>query len=147
MISREKGKKVVMLGNEAMARGALEAGIGFASTYPGTPASEVGDALAEVAKELPGLVFQYSTNEYVALENAIGASWSGVRSLCTFKMVGMNVAADPMFTLAYSGVTPTGGLVIINGGDPSALSSTNEQDNRYYGLHARIPVVEPSSTQ
>jgi len=147
LISREKGKKVVMLGNEAMARGALEAGIGFASTYPGTPASEVGDALAEVAKELPGLVFQYSTNEYVALENAIGASWSGVRSLCTFKMVGMNVAADPMFTLAYSGVTPTGGLVIINGGDPSALSSTNEQDNRYYGLHARIPVVEPSSTQ
>ncbi|MFB0561300.1 MAG: indolepyruvate ferredoxin oxidoreductase subunit alpha [Candidatus Lokiarchaeia archaeon] len=147
LISREKGKKVVMLGNEAMARGALEAGIGFASTYPGTPASEVGDAIAAIAEQLPGLVFQYSTNEYVALENAMGASWAGVRSLCTFKMVGMNVAADPMFTLAYSGVTPTGGLVIINGGDPAALSSTNEQDNRYYGLHARIPVVEPSSTQ
>lgn len=134
-----------MLGNEAMARGALEAGIGFASTYPGTPASEVGDSIAEIAQELPGLTFQYSTNEYVALENAIGASWAGVRSLCTMKMVGMNVAADPLFTLAYSGVV--GGLVIINGGDPSASSSTNEQDNRYYGLHARIPVVEPSSTQ
>lgn len=145
LISREKGKKVVMLGNEAMARGALEAGIGFASTYPGTPASEVGDSLAEIAQDLPGLTFQYSTNEYVALETAIGASWSGVRSLCTMKMVGMNVAADPLFTLAYSGVV--GGLVIINGGDPSASSSTNEQDNRYYGLHARIPVVEPSSTQ
>jgi len=147
LISREKGKKVVMLGNEAMARGALEAGIGFASTYPGTPASEVGDSIAQIAEQIPGLTFQYSTNEYVALENAIGASWSGVRALCAMKMVGMNVAADPLFTLAYSGVTPTGGLVIINGGDPAALSSTNEQDNRYYGLHARIPVVEPASVQ
>ncbi len=143
----EPGRKVLLLGNEAVARGALEAGVGFASTYPGTPASEVGDTLAEVAKELPGLVFQYSTNEYVALENAIGASWSGVRSLCAMKMVGMNVASDPLFTLCYCGVGAEGGLVIVNGGDPSCISSTNEQDNRYYGLHAHMPVVEPSNPQ
>ncbi|MBS7288510.1 MAG: indolepyruvate ferredoxin oxidoreductase subunit alpha [Candidatus Freyarchaeota archaeon] len=141
------GKRVLLLGNEAVARGALEAGVGFASGYPGTPASEVLDTLVEVAKEFPGLVSQYSTNEYVALETAVGASWSGVRALCAMKMVGMNVASDPLFTLCYCGVGPGGGLVIVNGGDPSCISSTNEQDNRYYGLHAHMPVVEPSNPQ
>ncbi|MEM2829638.1 MAG: hypothetical protein QXZ14_05245, partial [Candidatus Jordarchaeales archaeon] len=91
----EPGKRVLLLGNEAVARGALEAGVGLASGYPGTPASEVLDTLVEVAREFPGLVAQYSTNEYVALETAIGASWSGVRALCAMKMVGMNVASDP----------------------------------------------------
>lgn len=143
----EPGKRVLLLGNEAVARGALEAGVGFASGYPGTPASEVLDTLVEVAREFPGLVAQYSANEYVALETAIGASWSGVRALCAMKMVGMNVASDPLFTLCYCGVGPGGGLVIVNGGDPSCISSTNEQDNRYYGLHAHMPVVEPSNPQ
>jgi indolepyruvate ferredoxin oxidoreductase alpha subunit len=139
-------KKVFMLGAEAIARGALEAGVGMITTYPGTPASEVGDTISEVAKELPGLHFQYSANEAVALENAVGGAWSGVRSLCAMKHLGMNVAADPFFSLCYIGVQP-GGLVLVNGGDPSCISSTNEQDNRYYALHAHTICLEPSNSQ
>jgi indolepyruvate ferredoxin oxidoreductase alpha subunit len=140
------GEKVFMLGAEAIARGALEAGVGMVTTYPGTPASEVGDTVSEVALELPGLHFQYSVNEAVALENAIGGAWSGVRSLCAMKHLGMNVAADPFFTLCYIGVQP-GSLVLVNGGDPSCISSTNEQDNRYYALHAHTICLEPSNSQ
>ncbi|WXG43337.1 MAG: indolepyruvate ferredoxin oxidoreductase subunit alpha [Promethearchaeati archaeon SRVP18_Atabeyarchaeia-1] len=140
------GEKVFMLGAEAIARGALEAGVGMVTTYPGTPASEVGDTISDVAKDLPGLHFQYSTNEAVALENAIGGAWAGVRSLCAMKHVGMNVAADPFFTLCYIGVQP-GSLVLLVGEDPGCLSSTNEQDNRYYALHAHTVCLEPSNSQ
>jgi indolepyruvate ferredoxin oxidoreductase alpha subunit len=140
------GERVFMLGAEAIARGALEAGVGMVTTYPGTPASEVGDTISEVAKGIPGLHFQYSVNEAVALENAIGGAWSGVRSLCAMKHVGMNIAADPFFTLCYIGVQP-GALVLVNGGDPSCISSTNEQDNRYYALHAHTICLEPSNSQ
>jgi indolepyruvate ferredoxin oxidoreductase alpha subunit len=140
------GEKVFMLGAEAIARGALEAGVGMVTTYPGTPASEVGDTMSDVAKDLPGLHFQYSTNEAVALENAIGGAWAGVRSLCAMKHVGMNVAADPFFTLCYIGVQP-GSLVLLVGEDPGCLSSTNEQDNRYYAMHAHTVCLEPSNSQ
>jgi indolepyruvate ferredoxin oxidoreductase alpha subunit len=140
------GEKVFLLGAEAIVRGALEAGVGMVTTYPGTPASEVGDTISEVAKDIPGLHFQYSTNEAVALENAMGGAWAGARSLCAMKHLGMNVAADPFFTLCYTGVQP-GGLVILVGGDPGCLSSTNEQDNRYYALHAHTICLEPSNSQ
>jgi indolepyruvate ferredoxin oxidoreductase alpha subunit len=140
------GERVFMLGAEAIARGALEAGVGMVTTYPGTPASEVGDTISEVAKDIPGLHFQYSVNEAVALENAIGGAWSGVRSLSVMKHLGLNVAADPFFTLCYIGVQP-GAFVLVNGGDPSCISSTNEQDNRYYALHAHTICLEPSNSQ
>nr|MDO8098071.1 indolepyruvate ferredoxin oxidoreductase subunit alpha [Candidatus Njordarchaeota archaeon] len=140
------GEKLFMLGAEAIARGALEAGVGMVTTYPGTPASEVGDTISEVASDVPGLHFQYATNEAVALENATGGAWAGIRSLCAMKHVGMNVAADPFFTLCYIGVQP-GSLVLVNGGDPSCISSTNEQDNRYYALHAHTICLEPSNSQ
>jgi indolepyruvate ferredoxin oxidoreductase alpha subunit len=135
-----------MVGGEAIARGALEAGVGMVTTYPGTPASEVGDTISEVAGQLPGLHFQYSVNEAVALENAVGGAWSGVRSLCAMKHLGMNVAADPFFTICYTGVQP-GSLVLVNGGDPGCISSTNEQDNRFYALHAHTICLEPSNSQ
>jgi indolepyruvate ferredoxin oxidoreductase alpha subunit len=140
------GQKLSMLGAEAIARGALEAGAGMVTTYPGTPASEVGDTISEVASEMPGLHFQYAVNEAVAVENAIGAAWAGTRALCAMKHVGMNVAADPFFTICYIGVQP-GSLVLVNGGDPSCISSTNEQDNRYYALHAHTICLEPSNSQ
>jgi len=146
ILSDKTGEKLLMLGAEAIARGALEAGVSMVTTYPGTPASEVGDTICEVAKDVPGLHFQYSVNEAVALENAVGGAWSGVRSLCAMKHVGMNVAADPFFTLCYIGVQP-GSLVLVNGGDPGCISSTNEQDNRYYALHAHTICLEPSNSQ
>jgi indolepyruvate ferredoxin oxidoreductase alpha subunit len=140
------GEKLFMLGAEAIVRGALEAGVGMVTTYPGTPASEVGDTVSEIVKDVPGLHFQYSVNEAVAFENAIGGAWSGVRSLSVMKHLGLNIAADPFFTLCYIGVQP-GAFVLVNGGDPSCISSTNEQDNRYYALHAHTICLEPSNSQ
>lgn len=138
------GAKVLLLGNEAIARGALEAGIAVATTYPGTPASEIGDALARVAKEA-GIYFEYSTNEMVATEFAIGAAASGVRALVSMKHVGLNVASDALMTFAYTGTR--GGFVLVTADDPSCHSSQNEQDNRYYALLGGIPLLEPSSPQ
>lgn len=138
------GSTVLLLGNEAIARGALEAGVAVATTYPGTPASEIGDALARIAKAA-GIYFEYSTNEMVATEMAIGASTSGVRSLVSMKHVGVNVAADALLTFAYTGTR--GGFVLITADDPSCHSSQNEQDNRYYALLGSIPLLEPSSPQ
>jgi indolepyruvate ferredoxin oxidoreductase alpha subunit len=138
------GSKVLLLGNEAIARGALEAGIALATTYPGTPASEIGDALARVAKDA-GIYFEYSTNEMVAVEMAIGAAASGVRALVSMKHVGLNVAADALLTFAYTGTR--GGFVLVTADDPSCHSSQNEQDNRYYALLGGIPLFEPSSPQ
>ncbi|MBN1677359.1 MAG: indolepyruvate ferredoxin oxidoreductase subunit alpha [Candidatus Thermoplasmatota archaeon] len=138
------GSKVLLLGNEAIARGALEAGVAVATTYPGTPASEIGDALARVAKDA-GIYFEYSTNEMVAAEFAMGAAASGVRAMVSMKHVGLNVAADALMTFAYTGTR--GGFVLVTADDPSCHSSQNEQDNRYYALLGGIPLLEPSNPQ
>ncbi len=138
------GKKMFLLGNEAIVRGALEAGIGFASTYPGTPSSEISANFFQISRESE-LYFEYSTNEKVALEVAAAAANAGVRSMCIMKHVGVNVAADALMTLAYVGVK--GGLVILTADDPYMFSSQNEQDNRYYGKLSGLPVLEPSSAQ
>ncbi|MHA1842790.1 MAG: thiamine pyrophosphate-dependent enzyme [Promethearchaeota archaeon] len=134
-----------MSGNEAFARGVFEAGIIFAANYPGTPISEVGDYLHYLSETSKDFIFDYSVNEKVALESCIGVSWAGLRAIAMFKHLGMNVAADPLHSFPYSGVN--GGMVILNGGDPGILSSTNAQDNRFYSLHAHIPILKPSTIQ
>ncbi|MFZ5587246.1 MAG: indolepyruvate ferredoxin oxidoreductase subunit alpha [Thermodesulfobacteriota bacterium] len=139
------GKTELLLGNEAIVRGALEAGMAFATCYPGTPSSEVPDTLYRLRKGDPDQVqyyFEYSTNEKVALECAAGAAVAGLRTLCTMKHVGLNVAADPLMTLAYTGVNA--GMVVLTADDPSLFSSQNEQDNRYYARLSGLPMLEPS---
>ena len=135
---------VLLLGNEAIARGAVEAGIGFATSYPGTPSSEVGDTLERVAEDL-GIKFLYSVNEKVALESAYAVSLTGMRSLVFMKHVGLNVASDPFMSIVYTGVR--GGLVVMSADDPSMFSSQNEQDNRHYADLANVPMLEPSNPQ
>ena len=144
ILAAKPGTKVLLLGNEAVARGALEAGVSVATTYPGTPASEIGDTFARVAPEA-GLYFEYSVNEKVATEVAIGAATSGVRAMVSMKHVGVNVAADPLMTFAYTGTR--GGFVIVTADDPSCHSSQNEQDNRFYALFGGFPLLEPSTPQ
>ena len=138
------GKEMLLLGNEAIARGALEAGVSFATCYPGTPSSEIPEQFFRISQETD-LYFEYSTNEKVALEVGAGAAISGLRTMVTLKHVGLNVAADPLMTLAYLGVK--GGMVIINADDPLLFSSQNEQDNRYYARLSSLPMLEPTSTQ
>ncbi|MCK4278382.1 MAG: indolepyruvate ferredoxin oxidoreductase subunit alpha [Desulfurellaceae bacterium] len=128
-------------GNESIAYGSYEAGIRYASSYPGTPSTEILETLSTF-KEIET---EWAVNEKVALECVIGASLSGVRSLYTSKHVGLNVAADPLMTLSYTGVN--GGLVIVSADDPNMHSSQNEQDNRWYALSAKIPLFEPSDSQ
>ena len=130
LLTDNPGQKMLLLGNEAIARGAVEAGVAFASTYPGTPSSEISLNLFQISRE-SDLYFEYSTNEKVALEVAAAAANSGVRSMCMMKHVGVNVAADVLMTLAYLGTRA--GLVILTADDPFMFSSQNEQDNRYYG--------------
>ena len=145
LLTPSGGKEHLLLGNEAIVRGALEAGLAFATCYPGTPSSEVPDTLYRLRKQFPENVkyyFEYSTNEKVALECAAGAAASGVRTLCTMKHVGVNVAADPLMTLAYVGVNA--GMVILTADDPSLFSSQNEQDNRYYARLSGLPMLEPA---
>ncbi|MCU0599573.1 MAG: indolepyruvate ferredoxin oxidoreductase subunit alpha [Desulfobacterales bacterium] len=142
LLTDKPGEKAFLLGNEAIARGAIEAGLGFASTYPGTPSSEISANFFQISRE-SDLYFEYSTNEKVALEVAAAAANSGVRSMCIMKHVGVNVAADALMTLAYVGVR--GGLVILTADDPFMFSSQNEQDNRYYGKLSGLPILEPSS--
>ncbi|MEZ0394747.1 MAG: indolepyruvate ferredoxin oxidoreductase subunit alpha [Desulfurococcaceae archaeon] len=137
-----RGERVLVLGNEAIARGALEAGLCFAASYPGTPASEVLESLARVADEL-GVYVEWSVNEKAAFEAAYGAAIAGVRSMASMKHVGLNVAADALMSSAYSGVRE--GFVVVSADDPGQHSSQNEQDNRWYGLLAHVPVLEPSS--
>ena len=144
LLSDTPGEKLWLLGNEAIARGAVEAGVAFATTYPGTPSSEISLNLFQIYQE-SDLYFEYSTNEKVALEVAAGAANAGLRTMCIMKHVGLNVAADPLMTLAYVGVK--GRLVILTADDPSMFSSQNEQDNRYYGRLAGLSVVEPSSVE
>ena len=136
------GGKQLLLGNEAIVRGLFESGAGFASTYPGTPSSEIGNLLEKLSQDA-GMYFEFSTNEKVAMEVSAAAASSGLRSFVFMKHVGLNVAADPMMTLAYSGVT--GGMLILTADDPSAHSSQNEQDNRYYSTISLLPMVEPST--
>ncbi|MFX1520391.1 MAG: indolepyruvate ferredoxin oxidoreductase subunit alpha [Promethearchaeota archaeon] len=146
ILDDDVGKKTLLMGNVAIVRGAIESGVGFASTYPGTPASEIGDTFAALSiRDGWTGYFEYSTNEAVALEAAAGASFAGVRAICSMKHVGVNVAADPLFSLAYTGID--GGLVVVSADDPSCWSSQNEQDNRHYAVHAGLPMLEPSSSQ
>ena len=144
LLEHRSGEKVFLLGNEAIARGALEAGVAVATTYPGTPSSEISSNFFEISRETD-LYFEYSTNEKVALEVAAAAANSGVRSMCIMKHVGLNVAADALMTLAYLGVK--GGLVIVCADDPFMFSSQNEQDNRYYAKLSGLPMLEPSSVE
>ncbi len=136
------GRKYI-LGNEAIAHACLESGVNFVSGYPGTPSSEVIDTLR--AQPDPSYYVEWSVNEKVALENALAAAWCGIRALCTMKHVGLNVAADPLMTSAYTGVT--GGLVILSADDPFAHSSQNEQDSRCYAHFARVPCLDPATLQ
>jgi indolepyruvate ferredoxin oxidoreductase alpha subunit len=136
------GEKMLLLGNEAIARGAIEAGVAFTSTYPGTPSSEISANFFQMARE-SDLYFEYCPNEKIAMEVAAAAANSGVRSMCVMKHVGVNVAADALMTLAYVGVK--GGMVILSADDPFMFSSQNEQDNRYYAKLAGLPMLEPSS--
>lgn len=133
--------KELLTGNEAIARGAYEAGVSFASAYPGTPSTEILENIATYKD----IIAQWDPNEKVALETAIGASIAGARSLAAMKMVGVNVAADPLFSYAYSGVN--GGLLLISADDPGMHSSQNEQDNRHYAKFAKIAMVEPTTSQ
>ncbi len=135
---------MVLLGNEAIARGAIEAGVAVTTTYPGTPSSEISLNFFQISQECD-LYFEYSTNEKVALEVAAATANCGVRTMCMMKHVGLNVAADALMTLAYVGVT--GGLVILTADDPFMFSSQNEQDNRYYGKLSGLPILEPSSVE
>ena len=138
------GEKLFMLGNEAIARGAIEAGVQLAAAYPGTPSTEILETLAGVAKTL-GIYVEWSINEKVAFEVALAASLCGVRAMASMKHVGVNVAHDPLMTASYIGAK--GGLVLLSADDPWAWSSQNEQDNRYIAEQGYIPVLEPSSVQ
>jgi indolepyruvate ferredoxin oxidoreductase alpha subunit len=139
------GTNQLFIGNEAIARGALEAGIGFAAAYPGTPSSEVIGSLATIAKKT-GIYVEWSINEMVALEAAAGASFSGIRSMAVMKQNGINVVSDFLSNLVMSGIGK-GGLVLIGCDDPSAISSSNEQDTRHIAKWLDIPLVEPGSFQ
>ncbi|NJE29762.1 indolepyruvate ferredoxin oxidoreductase subunit alpha [Thermococcus sp. 18S1] len=135
------GEKVILLGNQAIARGALEANIAVYAAYPGTPSSELTDTMAMVAKKA-GVYMEYSTNEKVAFETALSAAWSGLRAMTAMKHVGLNVAADTFMSAVGMGVE--GGFVIMVADDPSMWSSQNEQDTRVYAKFANVPVLEPS---
>ena len=134
--------KHLLSGNEAIARGAYEAGVKVCSAYPGTPSTEIFESLPQYKD---ALYCEWAPNEKVATEVAYGAAIGGVRSLCAMKHVGLNVAADPLFTAAYNGINR--GFVIVTADDPSMHSSQNEQDNRYYARAAKVALVEPSDSQ
>jgi len=134
--------RYLLSGNEAVALGCREAGVHLGAGYPGTPSTEI---LETIARMVPEIYVQWSPNEKVGLEVAAGAAFSGARAISTQKHVGLNVAADPLMTLAYTGVE--GGLLIVSADDPELHSSQNEQDNRHYARFAKIPMLEPASSQ
>ena len=138
------GKRSCLLGNVAIVRGALEAGLQMFACYPGTPSSEVGDTLARIAKDAD-IQFEYSVNEKIAVEVAFAACLTGARSMCAMKHVGFNSANDPISTMPYVGVE--GGMVIVSAGDPSTASSTHEQDQRHFTRFAHYPVFDPATPQ
>lgn len=131
----------IMLGNEAISRGAYEAGVKVSAAYPGTPSTEISETIIQY----PEIYAEWSPNEKVAMEVAIGASISGVRAMASMKHVGVNVASDPLFTISYAGVN--GGLVLVAADDPGLYSSQNEQDTRLVARAAMVPVLEPSDSQ
>ncbi len=134
-------EKKIMLGNEAIARGAYEAGVKVSAAYPGTPSTEISENVVKYDE----IYAEWSPNEKVAMEVAIGASISGVRAMASMKHVGVNVAGDPLYTAAYTGVN--GGLVLVAADDPGLYSSQNEQDTRCVARAAQVPVLEPSDSQ
>lgn len=134
--------KKLLTGNEGVARGAYEAGISYAAAYPGTPSTEILENITQYKSDIKA---EWAPNEKVALESAIGASIAGARTIATMKHVGVNVAADPLFTFGYTGVN--GGMLLVTADDPGMHSSQNEQDNRYYAKFAKIPMLEPSDSQ
>jgi indolepyruvate ferredoxin oxidoreductase, alpha subunit len=138
------GRSLFMLGNEAIARGAIEAGLQVYAAYPGTPSSEISDTLINQSKKL-GFYGEWSVNEQVAFEVAFGASMCGVRAMTSMKHVGLNVAQDPLMSATYMGAI--GGFVLVDADDPGQWSSQNEQDNRFIAEHAYMPILEPSSPQ
>jgi indolepyruvate ferredoxin oxidoreductase, alpha subunit len=144
LTSDAPGKSLFMLGNEAIARGAIEAGLKVFAAYPGTPSSELSETLINLSKELD-FHAEWSVNEKVAFEVAFGASLCGVRTMTAMKMVGLNVAHDPLMSATYMGIV--GGMVLVNADDPGIWSSQNEQDNRYIAEQAYLPVLEPSTPQ
>ena len=138
---KHSGNRAFLSGNAAIARGAWEAGVRFAAAYPGTPSTEILEHCGTYAE----IDAQWAVNEKTAMETVIGACYGGARSICAQKHVGLNVAADPFFTVAYTGVNA--GLVIISADDPGMHSSQNEQDNRFYAMMSKIPMFEPSNSQ
>ena len=144
LIESREGFPAVLMGNEAIARGALEAGVSVGAGYPGTPSSEIMENLARVAGER-NLYVEWSTNEKVALEVAAAASFAGLRALCAMKQNGVNVASDFLLHLAGSGTR--GGLVLVTCDDPGALSSVNEGESRNFARMVEIPLLEPGDFQ
>lgn len=144
LLSGAQGEQHLLLGNEAIVRGALEAGVNVIACYPGTPSSEVPDTFYKLGGH-DRYKMEYSVNEKVAMEVAAGAALGGAMSLVTMKHVGVNVAADPLFTSAYIGLP--GGMVVLSADDPGCHSSQNEQDNRHYARAAGLPCFEPASAQ
>jgi len=134
-----RGNRYLLNGDEAVAQAACDAGVALGTGYPGTPSTEL-----EHFSKVGGKA-QWSPNEKVALEVALGAAFAGARALVTMKHVGLNVAADPLFTAAYTGVT--GALVVVSADDPGLASSQNEQDNRRYAVAAGVPMLEPADSQ
>ena len=135
-------EKILFSGNEALARGAYEAGVKVCSAYPGTPSTEIFESLPQYKDDL---YCEWAPNEKVAMETAGGAAIAGARSFCGMKHVGLNVAADPLFTLSYTGVNA--GMVIVVADDPGMHSSQNEQDSRNYAKASKIPMLEPADSQ
>ena len=143
---RKKIGEIVMMGNEAMARGLLESGVQCATSYPGTPASEILEAVIRFKKkEKVPLFAEWAINEKVAFEQALAQSYLGRRAAVSMKQVGLNVASDPLMSAAYIGVK--GGFLIISADDPGPKSSQTEQDSRFQAFFAKIPVFDPSSPQ
>ncbi len=141
LLALSPGDRPLLLGNEAIVRGAMEADVAVVTAYPGTPSSEIADTFSALADEA-GVYFEYSTNEKVALEVGAGAAYSGARTLVSMKHVGLNVALEPLMSLAYTGVPA--GLVVISADDPGCHSSQNEQDNRLIARLANLPCLEPA---
>ncbi|HUU82254.1 MAG TPA: indolepyruvate ferredoxin oxidoreductase subunit alpha [Phycisphaerae bacterium] len=144
ILTGDPGTRACLLGNLAIVRGGLEAGVQFFSCYPGTPSSEIGDTFARIAKDA-GVLFEYSINEKIAVEAAFAASLAGARAMCGMKHLGLNYAGDPISTMPYVGVN--GGMVIVSAGDPSAITSPNEQDQRHFSRFLYLPVFDPATPE
>ena len=140
LLDMSDSKRVLLSGDEAVALAALHAGVALGTGYPGTPSTEILESFSEIGGRA-----QWAPNEKVALEVALGVAFAGARAMATMKHVGLNVAADPLFTAAYTGVT--GALIVVSADDPGMASSQNEQDNRHYAVAAGVPMLEPSDSQ